>query len=98
MKRKLINRNKAYLSKLLAFGDRNHMYLNDVLSLKTSVSESRMTRRHERRFGAVADPFHPEVDEFVDGLFFVPCVSSRGQVCHFIDMTAAELESARAAV
>ena len=98
MKRKLINRNKSMLTKLLSLGNRNDMYLKDVISIKRSLSESTMMRRHERRFGAVPDANHPEVQNLYGEVFFVPCVSSRGKVCHFITMTAAELESAKAAV
>ena len=98
MKRKLITRNKAYLSKLLAYGIRNEIEFPYARSFKASASEIRMTRRHKRRFGAEPDPFHPEVEEWSEGSFFVPCVSSRWKVCHFIEMTAAELESAKAAV
>lgn len=97
MKRKLTKRNKSTLSRWLAFGNRNHMYLKDVISLKRTITESLMTRRHERRFGAVPDANHPEVQNLYGELFFVPCVSSRGKVCHFISMTSAELEAAKAA-
>lgn len=96
MKIKLSKRNKSVLSKLLAFGNRNQMYLKDAISLKRSFAESTMTQRHARRFGAVPDANHPEVQNLYGEVFFVPCVSSRGKVCHFITMTSVELEAAKA--
>ncbi|HAN9437703.1 TPA: hypothetical protein IGQ32_005156, partial [Escherichia coli] len=51
MQRKLTKRNKNWLSDMLKKANRNHMYLNDWLSIKGNLSDAKMIDRHVARYG-----------------------------------------------
>ncbi|NJT86898.1 hypothetical protein HCW92_16970 [Escherichia coli] len=55
MQRKLTKRNKNWLSDMLKKANRNHMYLNDWLSIKGNLSDAKMIDRHVARYGVSLD-------------------------------------------